>query len=67
MNISRIHLHHTLRQPQLLTQGLALMPVGGAVSPVEISELEHLEVAHLCPLALLLMLVMLQSLCLTPI
>lgn len=67
LNILNVYLHHTLRQSQLLTQGLTLLTVGSTVSPVEVSKLEYLEVAHLCPLALLLMDMVLQSLCLTPI
>lgn len=66
-NILNVYLHHTLRQSQLVTQGLTLLTVGSAMSPVEVSKLEYLEVAHLCPLALLLMDMVLQSLCLTPI
>lgn len=54
-------------QPQLLAECLALMAVRCTMVPVEVSELEYLEVAHLCPLALLLMVVLLQSLCFTPI
>lgn len=67
MNISKMYLHHTVRQSQLLAQCLTLMSVGGTVGPVEVSKLEYLEVAHLCPLALLLMVMLLQSLCFTPI
>lgn len=62
-----MYLHHSVRQSQLLAQCLTLMSVGGTVAPVEVSELEYLVVAHLCPLALLLMLVLLQTLRLTPI
>lgn len=61
MNILNIYLHNAVRESQLLAQCLTLMSVGGTVGPVEVSELEYLEVAHLCPLALLLMVVVLQS------
>lgn len=54
-------------QTQVLAQRLTLLPVGGAVTPVEVSQLQHLEVAHLGPLALLLMVVLPLGKCLAPV